>query len=170
MREFFARKMVGKTDYELKPIVERRALFQPEAVLAAIDELERRNLPVEDTTKIKALDSVAKEGTKHDDQDDEAALIPNTIIVLVCSLISPAISGVLYAINLWRIGRKNEIWIASAVLIIFNFGEIVLVLTFPWGWILLLPLNFLVAVAMVKIFHLLAASTKKDNPDETISV
>ncbi|WKZ59944.1 MAG: hypothetical protein QY309_00380 [Cyclobacteriaceae bacterium] len=165
MREFFGRKMVGKTDYELKSIVERRALFQAEAVLAAIDELERRNLPVEDTTKIKVLDSLAKEEIKHEHQDEEVILFPNTIIVLVCSLISPAISGIPYAINLWRIGKKNEIWIASAVLIIFNFGEVVLARTFPWGWILWFPLNFLAAVAMVRIFHFLAKSNKQVKSD-----
>jgi hypothetical protein len=62
---------------------------------------------------------------------------------------------------LWRIEKKNEIWIATAVLIIFNFGEVILARTFSWGWILWFPLNFLAAVAMVQIFHLLAKSNKQ---------
>lgn len=165
MKEFFARKMVGKTDYELKSIVERKELFQAEAVLAAIDELQKRNLSIEEGVRQELLDSVAKEGIKYEDKDIRTALIPNTVIILVCSLISPAVSAIPYAINLWRIEKKNEIWIASAVLIIFNFGEVVLARTFPWGWILWFPLNFLAAVAMVSIFHLLLKSNKQVKSD-----
>jgi hypothetical protein len=125
MREFFARKMVGKTDYELRSIVDRKELFQAAAVLAAIDELERRNLIVDEETKRNVLDVTEYNETEKKERDGGIVLIPNTIIILICSLLSPAVAGVPYAINLWRIDRKNEIWIASAILVIFNFGEIV---------------------------------------------
>ncbi len=126
--------MAVKTDRELRGIVDRKSLFQEEAVIAALHELEMRQTISDSQLALKEnlVDAfVTAQHEKIKLEKEDLGLISKNIIGALCFFLSPLIGSIFFCINLWNVGRRNEIWIVVALAIIYTFIEFLLIFVSP---------------------------------------
>ena len=72
MGNFFSKKMSEKTDGELNYIIENNENYQEDAIIAAVDELENRNLATNEVLAVKEdFVKVAEEKRKEENNDKD---------------------------------------------------------------------------------------------------
>ncbi|OGX89582.1 hypothetical protein BEN47_06780 [Hymenobacter lapidarius] len=126
--EDYAAKMLLKTDAALREYVTGHVQYREAAVLAAFDELRRRGQPApEEATLRPGLEVAAttqrrvEEAAEAEQQqaalaaDPEAAAAAGPALyspaaIVLFSMFSVVIGGVLMSLNLYRVGRKQAIW------------------------------------------------------------
>jgi len=123
--EDYAAKMRLKTDAELRQYVTGYVQYREGAVLAALDELRRRGQPAEEEAALRPALQLAADAQREQDAAAEAqrqealrAADPELAAASSPSLYSPIsivlfsvptllIGGVLMCMNLYRVGRKR---------------------------------------------------------------
>lgn len=173
MSEEYAEKMSRKKLPELLLYVRNRAEYQEEAVLAALDELERRGeaqpeasalraelLPVveqqrqqqqlREREKVQA--ATAQAPAEPEAVDGPALYSPGTIVLFSMLPMSMMIGGgVLLGMNLFRLGRKRAL--LGLVLFIIVY---LLVVSNVLAWAMLQGLNPYVAIVLFNVPAVLA--------------
>ena len=123
--EDYAAKMLLKTDAALREYVTGHVQYREAAVLAALDELHRRGLPAPEEASLRpALETgaaaqrildeaaAAKHATTRsvpteaDGIPADAPVLYSPLAVIIFSILSVPIGGILLAINLFRLGKK----------------------------------------------------------------
>lgn len=122
---YYSNKMAGMSDLNLREYIDNKSLYSDEAILAAIWELEKRNLAGAEIlelenqinhNKIGKQERIVETERKHYFTVDSNAPVlytPNFILVFGV-LFSVFGGGILMAINFTRLGKKNY-----AMLIVF---------------------------------------------------
>ena len=161
--EDYAAKMLLKTDAALREYVTGHVQYREAAVLAALDELRRRGQPAPEEASLRpgleagAAAQRAQEATAEAerqqealDEDPEAAsaagpALYSPLSIVLFSLPTLFVGGVLMCMNLYRLGRKQAtlglaVFIFAYALIgasLVNAAVIALGLSIVWGTVLL---------------------------------
>lgn len=173
MSEEYAEKMSRKKLPELLLYVRNRAEYQEEAVLAALDELERRGEAQPEATALRAelmpvveqqrqqqqvrerekvQAATAPAPTEPEAVDGPALYSPGTIVLFSMLPMSMMIGGgVLLGMNLFRLGRKRAL--LGLVLFIIVY---LLVVSNVLAWAMLQGLNPYVAIVLFNVPAVLA--------------
>lgn len=119
---YFSNKMVNMTSKELQNYVNDKSLYEDEAVLAAIWELEKRNIVDGDSRSIELqieqkqneaktrIEKVKKESNITDDPN--APILYNSKSVLIFGAVFSVFAGsILMALNFARLGNKKIAWL-----------------------------------------------------------
>ena len=125
--EDYAAKMLLKTDAALREYVTGHVQYREAAVLAAFDELRRRGQPAPEEAALRpGLEEAATTQRRVDEEaetesrqaalaaDPEAAAAAGPALyspasIVLFSMFSVVIGGVLMSLNLYRVGRKQAI-------------------------------------------------------------
>ncbi|TGD78524.1 hypothetical protein [Hymenobacter wooponensis] len=139
MAEEYAAKMSRKTDAELLLYLRNRAEYREEAVLAALNEAQQRQLPLEEfnpgalraelepiaaqqqAVEAQRLASIRQEEEETTDEPGPALYSPVTI-TLFSALFSLFAGGALLILNFRTLGRKG----ATSRLVLFLIGYLIL--------------------------------------------
>ena len=165
--EDYAAKMLLKTDAALREYVTGHVQYREAAVLAALDELRRRGQPAPEEATLRpglevaattqrrvdeAAEAEQQQAAIADDPEAAAAAGPalySPASIVLFSMFSVVIGGVLMSLNLYRVGRKQAI----LGLVLFSFAYAYLgSLAVAWGMTIGLS-----AVWGVLLFNLSAA-------------
>ena len=165
--EDYAAKMLLKTDAALREYVTGHVQYREAAVLAAFDELRRRGQPAPEEAALRpALEAAATTQRRVEEEaeaesrqaalaaDPEAAAAAGPALyspaaIVLFSMFSVVIGGVLMSLNLYRVGRKQAI----VGLVLFSIAYAYLgSLAVAWGMTIGLS-----AVWGVLLFNLSAA-------------
>ena len=156
---FFTDKMSNKTSVELKDLIENKKDYQDEAILAAIIELENRNMTADSYTTIKKeIETVETEKetsqkkTSFITDDINAPLIYNSKFILIFgALFSVFSSSILIAMNLHQIGKKKMSWLVILAGLAYMIVQVT-VLERINSNSLTIPASFLGAYILDKMF------------------
>jgi hypothetical protein len=139
MKENYAAKMALKTDAALREYVTGHYQYREEAVLAAFDELRTRGQPAAEEEALRpGLETAAAarreqeaaaqaEATAAENADvaPEEASGPelySPTMIIIFSMLSILIGGVLMCLNLYRVGRKHAALGLVLFMIIYGFA------------------------------------------------
>jgi lysylphosphatidylglycerol synthetase-like protein (DUF2156 family) len=140
--EDYAAKMALKTDAALREYVTGHAQYREDAVLAALDELQRRGQPApEDATLRPPLEAVVREqqaaqaklaaatpaAEKDVPEDEQPVLYTPGVIVLFSVLFNTIAGAVLLAINMHQVKRTKAIWGLAAFVLVYLVVESLIV-------------------------------------------
>jgi lysylphosphatidylglycerol synthetase-like protein (DUF2156 family) len=140
--EDYAAKMALKTDAALREYVTGHAQYREDAVLAALDELQRRGQPApEDAALRPALDAVVRDQQaaqaklaaatpateKEVPEDEQPVLYTPGVIVLFSVLFNTIAGAVLLAINMYQVKRTKAIWGLAAFVLAYLIVESLIV-------------------------------------------
>ena len=141
--EDYAAKMLLKTDAALRDYVTSHAQYREGAVVAALDELRRRGQPAPEEEALRpgleatlavAAERVAAEEAetarlyaifKPDSDDGPVLYSPITIVLF--SLPTLLVGGVLLCMNLFRLGKKKAMLGLGLFIIVYGFGGSLLI-------------------------------------------
>jgi hypothetical protein len=176
MSEEYAEKMPRKNLSELLLYVRNRAEYREDAVLAALEELDRRGLPQPEAAEIRAeygpiVEKQEKEkksrevtaapvpgsrpagATSQPTPAEEPALYsPGTIVLFSMLPMSMMIGGgVLMAMNLFRLGRKRALLGLLLFMVVY-----LLVVSNVMAWAMLQGLNPYLAIVLFNVPAVLA--------------
>lgn len=136
--EDYAAKMALKPDAALREYVMGYAQYREDAVLAALDELQRRGQPaLEDATLRPLLTAAVREqqaaqaklaaatpaAEKEVPEDEQPVLYTPASIIIISVVVSVVAGAVLLAINLHRLKRANAIFGLIAFVFAYLIGE-----------------------------------------------
>jgi hypothetical protein len=156
---YFTDKMSNKKNTELKDVIENKKDYQNEAILAAIIELENRNLTEDSYTTIKKeIETVetnketSQMKTSFVTDDINAPLIYNSKLILTFgALFSVFSSSILIAMNLYQIEKKKMAWLVILAGLTYLIIQIAILETINSSS-LALPVSLLGAYILDKIF------------------
>lgn len=132
--EDYAAKMALKPDAALREYVVGHAQYREEAVLAALNELRRRDQPApEDATLRPTLEAAVQQQAAATQATREAAaevaeedlppLYSPASIVIISAVVSVVAGAVLLAINLYRLKRSSAIIGLVSFVLVYLMGE-----------------------------------------------
>ena len=178
--EDYAAKMLLKTDAALREYVTGHVQYREAAVLAALDELRRRDQPAPEEAALRpgleagaAAQRVAEEETAArqaaerpapprtlgvpEEIPADAPALYSPLTIILFSIMSVPIGGILLGLNLFRIGQKKALLgLVAFILAYMGAGMALLALAasqgssmFVWG---LLGLNLLATMVYLQWF------------------
>ncbi|SNR53757.1 hypothetical protein [Lutibacter flavus] len=127
----FAIKMAKMSDAELKNHIANKDDYQDFAILTAVLELEKRGIPVEngeeikqeliasETTKKETVDSSKQENNSFSNQS--TALYSTKSIFIFGALFSVFGGGILMALNLFQLNKKNNAFYVIIGSVVYSF-------------------------------------------------
>ncbi len=131
---FFSRKMTEKTDAQLQEYINNKSMFQENAVLAAIWELEKREKASEEAKNLGAqieqqqIIEEPKESNPNIVDDPTAPQLYTQKFILVFGvLFSVLAGGILMAINFKQIGKSKIGWIALISSLVYSVVQIIII-------------------------------------------
>ncbi|MBC6700572.1 hypothetical protein [Hymenobacter sp. BT190] len=179
MSEEYAEKMPRKNLSELLLYVRNRTEYREDAVLAALDELDRRGMPEPEAVEIRAeygpivaqqqKEKITREATAAPvplpgnratgaveadvDAEEPALYSPGTIVLFSLLPMSMMMigGGVLMAINLFRLGRKRAVVGLLLFMVVY-----LLVMSNIMAWAMLQGLNPYLAIVLFNVPAVLA--------------
>ncbi|WBA41318.1 hypothetical protein [Hymenobacter canadensis] len=176
MSEEYAEKMPRKNLSELLLYVRNRAEYREDAVLAALEELDRRGLPQPEAAEIRAEYGPIVEKQEKEKKSREATAAPvpgsrptsaagqpaaaeepalyspGTIVLFSMLPMSMMIGGgVLMAMNLFRLGRKRALLGLLLFMVVY-----LLVVSNVMAWAMLQGLNPYLAIVLFNVPAVLA--------------
>ena len=140
--EDYAAKMALKTDAALREYVAGHAQYREGAVLAALDELRRRDQPAPEEASLRPeLEAAVQEqlragaatasptagGEATTPEAEQPVLYTPGVIVLFSVLFNTIAGAVLLAINLHQVKRTKAIWGLAAFVLLYLVGEWLLI-------------------------------------------
>ena len=176
--EDYAAKMLLKTDAALREYVTGHVQYREAAVLAALDELRRRGQPAveeaalrpnleaaaatqrtldEAAEKARAIEQPTAARPIADEVDADAPALYSPMSIVLFSIMSVPIGGILLGINLFRLGKKTAVLaVAVFILAYMGLGTLLLSLATAQGnssyiWALL-GLNIVATMAYLQWF------------------
>lgn len=168
---FYASKMSSKTIDELKNYIDNQDHFHEDAVLAAILEIEKRDLQIEGTNKIKeeltalkAVETIEEIGVpKYTDSTSTKVpeLYSAQFIYIFGALFSVFGGGVLMALNFMALKNKKAAKITIISSIVYSILLTIIIDAFG-------AVNILVSLgtSILGIYLLHQYIWKKENPNE----
>jgi hypothetical protein len=135
--EDYAAKMALKPDAALREYVVGHAQYREEAVLAALDELQRRGQPApEDAALRPALEATvqqqaaatqaAREATTETTEEDLPPLYSPASIVVISAVVSVIAGAFLLGINMYKLKRGSAIVGLVSFVLVYLIGEALL--------------------------------------------
>jgi hypothetical protein len=140
--EDYAAKMALKPDAALREYVTGHAQYREDAVLAALDELQRRGQPAPEAAALRPqleatvreqqaaqakLEAAAPATEKEVPEAEQPVLYTPGVIVLFSVLFNTIAGAVLLAINMYKVKRTKAIWGLAAFVLIYLVVESVIV-------------------------------------------
>lgn len=127
----FAMKMAKMSDAELKKHIDNKDEYQDFAILTAILELEKRGIHIENGMQIKeelissetieneSIDTPLIENNIH--SNETLALYSTKSIFIFGTLFSVFGGGILMAINLFQLNKRNNAWYVIIGSVLYSF-------------------------------------------------
>jgi hypothetical protein len=140
--EDYAAKMALKPDAALREYVTGHAQYREDAVLAALDELQRRGQPAPEAAALRPqleatvreqqaaqakLEAAAPAAEKEVPEAEQPVLYTPGVIVLFSVLFNTIAGAVLLAINMYKVKRTKAIWGLAAFVLVYLVVESVIV-------------------------------------------
>ncbi|RXP53793.1 hypothetical protein EC396_09870 [Lutibacter sp. HS1-25] len=128
---YFSIRMARLSDAELKKYVDNKDDFQHYAVLTAILELEKRGITVENSDIIKQelaeiIEPIAQSASQStvqiESNTETPALYSTQAIFIFGALFSVFGGGILMALNLFQLNKKNSGWLVLLGAFFYSFA------------------------------------------------
>lgn len=125
---FYSPKMILKTEDELRDYIDNQDHFQKEAVLAAIWELEKRGIPIENSAQIKEeitanIPEISMETATapiENTKQTETPELYSTQFILIFGLFSLLGGGILMALNFMQLKNVKAARLVVIVAVIYS--------------------------------------------------
>jgi Tol biopolymer transport system component len=125
---FYSPKMILKTEDELRDYIDNQDHFQEEAVLAAIWELEKRGIPIENSAQIKEeitanIPEISMETATapiENTKQTETPELYSTQFILIFGLFSLLGGGILMALNFMQLKNVKAARLVVIVAVIYS--------------------------------------------------
>lgn len=168
---FYAKKMVLKTDDELKNYIENQDHFQEDAVLAALIELEKRGIEVEESKKIK--ETIAKLKTVEETVEIESDSmfqqttsnntpeLYSTKYILIFGLFTLLGGSILMALNFMQLNNKRAARLVIIASLAYSFLSAVILQSFG-----VTNMFISLAISILGIYLLYDLVYKKEFPQD----
>ncbi|QMU30947.1 hypothetical protein [Adhaeribacter radiodurans] len=135
MDAYYVDKMAGKTEVELLEYFQNHQKYVPAAVLAAVNELQKRGRtfteaelatlePERQAVKQAALEE-ASENTEAEEAEEVPRLYTPSAILGFSVFFSLLFGGILLATNIRQIGNRRGSWAVIGFSLLFMFIEVV---------------------------------------------
>lgn len=103
MNDAFRKKVASKSDSELLGIYNLRSRYDPKFVAAAIDEIQKRKLQIDDIESVRKQLNIDNQPDSMTDKESSSKIV----ILLVSILFMPLFGSILLAFNLYD-RKKNR--------------------------------------------------------------
>ena len=132
----FTNKMTTKSNYELTNIIDRQTLFDKEAVLAALTELEKRTGLSDDHSKLKtdiqSKIEIERQEIETIEKKNEGLpeLFSKQLIFIVGFLLNPIFGTIFFAMNLWDLKLRREIILTVLIMLTYLIIQLTVIQNF----------------------------------------
>ncbi|MDQ4140177.1 MAG: hypothetical protein M3142_06595 [Bacteroidota bacterium] len=136
MDAYYVNKMAAKTELELLEYFHNHQKYVPEAVLAAVNELQKRGRtfteaelatlePERQAVRQAAIEEIARNAEAEEETEEVPQLYTPSTILGFSIFFSLLFGGVLLATNIRQIGNRRGSWAVIGFSILYMFIEVV---------------------------------------------